>query len=123
MTGHHAVLPTPRATLVVIGGTSGIGLRTAQLAAAEGVEVIVAGRDRRRLDAALATLPAGARGKVVDTASRDSLRTFFDDIARVDMLFTPGTSYTVSPFETDDPAAAHRPFDGKFWAQYRAVHA
>ena len=36
-------------TLVVIGGSSGIGLRTAQVAAAQGARVIIGGRDRRRL--------------------------------------------------------------------------
>lgn len=123
MTDNSPADRTKPVTLVVIGGTSGIGLRTAQLAAADGVRVIVGGRDRQRLDAALATLPASASGRAVDATSRASLRAFFAAIPSVDMLFTPGTCYTVSPFETEDEAAAHSPFDGKFWPQYWAVHA
>ena len=36
-------------TVVVIGGTSGIGLETARLARAEGAEVVVTARDANRL--------------------------------------------------------------------------
>ena len=84
-------------TLVVIGGSSGIGLRTAQVAAAQGARVIIGGRDRRRLDEALKTLPQNAIARQVDAFSSTSLTAFFDDLPVVDMLFTPGTNYTVTP--------------------------
>ena len=84
-------------TLVVIGGSSGIGLRTAQVATAQGARVIIGGRDRRRLDEALKTLPQNAIARQVDAFSSTSLTAFFDDLPVVDMLFTPGTNYTVTP--------------------------
>jgi NAD(P)-dependent dehydrogenase (short-subunit alcohol dehydrogenase family) len=37
-------------TVVVIGGTSGIGLETARRARAEGADVVIAGRDPERLE-------------------------------------------------------------------------
>ena len=110
-------------TLVVIGGSSGIGLRTAQVAAAQGARVIIGGRDRRRLNEALKTLPQNAIARQVDAFSSTSLTAFFDDLPVVDMLFTPGTNYTVTPFAQATEEQARSPFEGKFWPQYWAVHA
>ena len=44
-------------TVVVIGGSAGIGLETARRARAEGADVILTGRNPERLE------PAGARGR------------------------------------------------------------
>jgi NAD(P)-dependent dehydrogenase (short-subunit alcohol dehydrogenase family) len=45
-------------TVVVIGGSAGIGLETARRARAEGADVIVTGRDPGRLERAAAELGA-----------------------------------------------------------------
>ena len=45
-------------TVVVMGGSSGIGLATAQKAAQAGAKVVITGRDSARLSAALAQLPS-----------------------------------------------------------------
>ena len=108
-------------TLVVIGGSSGIGLRTAQVAAAQGAQVIIGGRDRQRLDEALKTLPQNAIARQVDAFSSTSLAAFLN-LPVVDMLFTPGTNYTVTPSPRRPEEQARSPFEGKFWPQYRAVH-
>jgi NAD(P)-dependent dehydrogenase (short-subunit alcohol dehydrogenase family) len=46
--------------IVVVGGTSGMGLATAQVLAAEGASLVLAGRDRERAERAVASLPEGA---------------------------------------------------------------
>ena len=43
-------------TVVVIGGSSGIGLAVARRSLADGATVVIAGRSRQRLDAACAEL-------------------------------------------------------------------
>ena len=48
----------PGQTVVVIGGSSGIGLETARRARAEGADVILTGRDPERLQRAAAELGA-----------------------------------------------------------------
>ena len=45
--------------IVVLGGSSGIGLATAQAAAREGATVVIASSRKARIDEALATLPTG----------------------------------------------------------------
>jgi len=44
------------AAVVVIGGSSGIGLAVARRSLADGATVVIAGRSRQRLDAACAEL-------------------------------------------------------------------
>ena len=48
--------------VVVLGGSSGIGLATARAAAREGATVVIASSRKSRVDEALATLPTGTGG-------------------------------------------------------------
>jgi NAD(P)-dependent dehydrogenase (short-subunit alcohol dehydrogenase family) len=56
-------------TILITGGTTGIGLATAQLLSAEGAKVIVTGRNPETLAAAKAQLPAGVIILKSDSAS------------------------------------------------------
>lgn len=110
-------------TLVIIGGTSGIGLRAARLAVQRGARVIVGGRDEARLAAAVGSIGAGAEGWPVDNTDRTSLKDFFARLPQVDGLFTPAASYQVAGIAEADEATARSPFEGKFWPQYWTVQA
>lgn len=77
------------ATVVVIGGSSGIGLRVAELAAQGGASILLGGRDQSRLDAAANALHA--HGTTVDVVRVDahdetSLTAFFDRAPAFDHL-------------------------------------
>ena len=78
-------------TVVVIGGSAGIGLETARRARAEGAEVILTGRDPGRLDRAARELGA-RRAAAFDVGDPASLERFFRDLpAPVDhVLVTAG---------------------------------
>ena len=66
-------------TVVVIGGSAGIGLETARLARIEGAEVVLAARDPVRLEQAAKEL--GARSSTAfDATDFDRLREFFDEL-------------------------------------------
>src|SRR4051794_41984986 len=79
--------------VVVLGGTSGIGLATAQLAAAEGATVVVASSNPERVDSALANLPVDAEGYALDLRREEEIRDLFERLGEVDHLaFTPGGS-------------------------------
>jgi NAD(P)-dependent dehydrogenase (short-subunit alcohol dehydrogenase family) len=92
--------------VVIIGGSSGIGLETARLALAEGALATIAGRSEDRLRKAAQGLstPAGhdasnrLRTVVADIAEESSIRSLFDGETRVDHIFVsagelkPGTA-------------------------------
>lgn len=56
-------------TAAVAAGTAGLGLRTAQALASEGVRVVVCGRDEARLASALVEIGHGAQGFVCDVST------------------------------------------------------
>ncbi|MEV7244392.1 SDR family oxidoreductase [Streptomyces sp. NPDC093248] len=78
-------------TAIVTGGTSGIGLATAQRFAAEGAYVFITGRRKEALDAAVESIGAGVTGiqsDVSDLAGLDRLYAAVEQQGRrVDVLF------------------------------------
>jgi len=71
--------------VVIIGGTSGMGLATAQAALGEGFEVIIAGRNKEKLDTAFQSVPS-ASGGIVDARDSASLEAFFSGVGPFDHL-------------------------------------
>ena len=66
-------------TVVVIGGSAGIGLETARRACAEGADVILTGRNAERLERA--AIEVGAQSTAAfDATGSDSLERFFRDL-------------------------------------------
>jgi NAD(P)-dependent dehydrogenase (short-subunit alcohol dehydrogenase family) len=89
-------------TVVVLGGSAGIGLETARRARADGAEVILTGRDPQRLDQAAQEL--GARSTAAfDVTDPDRLATFFGDLAGpVDHVMVSGSGPYYAPLADMD---------------------
>lgn len=64
--------------VVVVGGSSGIGLETARLALAAGASVTIAGRSEDRLRRAAADLGGAVRSVVADVTDDGSVKALFD---------------------------------------------
>ncbi|MCV7421696.1 SDR family oxidoreductase [Mycobacterium yunnanensis] len=93
-------------TVLVIGGTSGIGLGVARAVADRGATVIVASRRRSSVDRALAELPAGARGTTVDLADPGALDRLVDEVGEVDhLVYTAGEPLEMSALADLTPDA------------------
>ena len=89
-------------TVVVIGGSAGIGLETARRARAEGADVILTGRNRDRLDGAASEV--GARSTAsFDAHDLAALEEFFGHLeAPVDhVMVTAGRPYYSPLVEMD----------------------
>ena len=72
--------------VVIIGGTSGFGIATAKAASAERASVIAASSKKTNVDRALAELPAGAEGHVLDVTQESAVSDFFSTIGEFDHL-------------------------------------
>src|SRR5687767_7546625 len=76
------------ATVVILGGSSGIGLATARAAQSEGAHVIVTGRSKARLERAGAELGPAARTVTLDVNDEPGTARFFAGLEGLDHLFT-----------------------------------
>ena len=102
-------------TVVVIGGSAGIGLETARRARAEGAEVILTARDPDRLAHAARELGA-LSSAAFDAAEPDRLAQFFQDLPTpIDhVMLTAGRPYYARLAELDF-ARARREVDEHLW--------
>ena len=64
-------------TVVLIGGTAGMGLETARLARAEGADVVLTGRNPERLERAALDVEARSTA-AFDANDATALKRFFD---------------------------------------------
>jgi NAD(P)-dependent dehydrogenase (short-subunit alcohol dehydrogenase family) len=97
--------------IVVLGGSSGIGLAVAQAAAREGAMVVIASSRRARVDEALNTLPKGTEGHAFDLADAPAVRAVFERLGNFDhLVFTAGESLQLDRLTNTDSEAAKRLF-------------
>jgi NAD(P)-dependent dehydrogenase (short-subunit alcohol dehydrogenase family) len=102
-------------TVVVIGGSAGMGFETARLARAEGADVVLAGRDPDRLKRAAAELGALSTA-AFDATDSEALGRFFGDLpAPIDHVMVTGPGPYYAPLAELDRERAHRDFDAHLW--------
>jgi NAD(P)-dependent dehydrogenase (short-subunit alcohol dehydrogenase family) len=107
--------PMQDASVVVIGGSSGIGLATAMLTSAAGARVTIAGRDEVRLAAALESLPGDAQGVALDVADEVAVRDLFDSFDHIDHVATLAGTHVSGALADLDTGALRGPVDNRFW--------
>ena len=111
-------------TIVILGGSSGIGLATAEQAMAEGARVIITGRNRDTLDGAAARLGNRVRAVALDSSDEAGMRKLFDDLESVDHIFSNAGSVVRDAKLTADIATMRGAMDVRFWgAVYAAKFA
>jgi NAD(P)-dependent dehydrogenase (short-subunit alcohol dehydrogenase family) len=109
-------------TVVLIGGSAGIGLETARLAREEGAEVILTGRDPERLARAVEKVGA-SDSAAFDAADPDALARFMADAPALDhVLVTAGRPY-YAPLAEFDFDLAKRELDAHLWLPMHLARA
>jgi NAD(P)-dependent dehydrogenase (short-subunit alcohol dehydrogenase family) len=105
--------------VVVVGGSSGIGLATAELAGKQGAHVIVASRNAERLDAVAERLNAIAIP--VDVTDDRSVANLFRNSGPVDHVVVTAAQLRTGPFRTVSMDDVRATMEGKFWSAWRVA--
>jgi NAD(P)-dependent dehydrogenase (short-subunit alcohol dehydrogenase family) len=114
--------PLEGASVVVIGGSSGIGLATARMARAAGARVTIAGRDPARLEAA--RVSADVDAVATDVSDEDQVRALFEQVGHVDHVAVLSGAAVSGLITETETAALRVPMEVRFWGSvYVAKHA
>lgn len=101
--------------VLVIGGTSGIGLGVAHAVADRGAIPFVASRRQASVGRALAELPGGARGATIDLTDPSALGRLADDVGEIDhLVYTAGEPLELPSLADTTPAVANSFFQTRF---------
>ncbi len=110
--------------VVVVGGTSGIGLAVAKAVLADGATVVVGSHNRAKIDAAVAALGMSATGGVLNVNDESSITAFFEQVGPLDhLVYTAGdwnrrNNNIGNNFDLTDAQAG---FGIRFWGALLAV--
>jgi NAD(P)-dependent dehydrogenase (short-subunit alcohol dehydrogenase family) len=110
--------------VVVIGGTSGIGLAVAAHSIADGAQVVVVSSRQTSVDAAITRLGKGATGQALDVLDTTAVSEFFDSLDMVDhLVYTAGEALSLMPISELDLARARSFFQTRYFGALTSVHA
>ncbi|MBY6089934.1 SDR family oxidoreductase [Maritimibacter alkaliphilus] len=108
-------------SILVIGGSSGIGFGVAKAARSVGADVTIASRDAQKV-ADATTRTGGGEGVTLDTSDAEALEAFFATRS-FDHVFCSAASTKVAAVKELPLEAAYASFNSKFWGAYRVARA
>jgi NAD(P)-dependent dehydrogenase (short-subunit alcohol dehydrogenase family) len=114
-------------TAIVTGGSKGLGLGIATRFAASGADVVIAGRGREALDAAVASIGKVAKGKVVaaqgDVSVADDVKRIYNEamkaFGKIDIVVNNAGTSRAGPFENLTDEILQTDLDQKLFAAVR----
>ena len=114
--------------IVIIGGSSGIGLATAKAAAARGARLVIGGRSAERLERAAAEIGGAVETREVDATDESAVAALFAKIGPLDHLavLVPAApdksiSAKLAPFIEMETGLFETIFRNRFWSQVWGV--
>src|SRR5712691_2025264 len=108
-------------TVVILGGSSGIGLATAKAAKAEGARVVITGRSPERLRAAQAELGGEVKAVALDVGDEAGTRALFAELERIDHVFITAGAVLFDPKLAPDAESIRPALDTRFWGAFYAA--
>jgi NAD(P)-dependent dehydrogenase (short-subunit alcohol dehydrogenase family) len=108
--------------VVIVGGSSGIGLAVAEKAASEGAKVVIISSKAERVQEAILSIGGDAGGQVVDVLDEGAVQSFFTKLGAFDhLVFTAGDSLHLQELGVMDLKQARRAFELRYWSALAAV--
>ncbi|TPG45251.1 SDR family oxidoreductase [Flavobacterium pectinovorum] len=108
--------------VVIIGGSSGIGLATAKSIASKGGNVIIVSSNQGRIDKALQEIAAESTGYAVDVTNEIEVKNLFEKVGSFDhLIFTAGENLILSNVEDTTLEDARNYFNIRYWGAFAAV--
>jgi NAD(P)-dependent dehydrogenase (short-subunit alcohol dehydrogenase family) len=110
-------------TVLIVGGSSGIGAAAAKAFAALGADVTIASRNQAKLDAVAADIGSSVRTAVLDTTDEASVEAFFAKAGRFDHVVISAAQTPGGPVRELALSDAYAAMNSKFWGAYRVARA
>jgi NAD(P)-dependent dehydrogenase (short-subunit alcohol dehydrogenase family) len=108
--------------VVILGGSSGIGLAVAEEAISQGAKVVIASSNRERVQKAVESVGGEVEGQAVDVSDERAVATLFAKLGPFDhLVFTAGDSLHLHDLASTDLTGARRAFELRYWAALAAV--
>lgn len=110
-------------TVVVIGGSSGIGLETARLALQQGAHVTIAGRSAEKLSKAQFHLGNNVRTVVADVTNTASVNRIFEPLDRIDHVFISAGGLSMGKILDTEPDEFRQGLEERIFGALHVVRA
>jgi len=114
--------------VVIVGGSSGIGLAVAEEAAAQGANVLIGSSNAERIQKAMGSIAGEVEGQAVDVSDERAVESFFGKVGSFDhLIYTAGDSLHLQDLASTDLSQARRAFELRYWsalavAKYGSPH-
>jgi NAD(P)-dependent dehydrogenase (short-subunit alcohol dehydrogenase family) len=108
--------------VIIIGGSSGIGLAVAEEAAAQGANVVIVSSNAERVQEAVKSIGGNVRGEAVDVSDEKAVERFFTNIGAFDhLVFTAGDNLQLHELADTDLKQARCAFELRYWSALATV--
>jgi NAD(P)-dependent dehydrogenase (short-subunit alcohol dehydrogenase family) len=108
--------------VLILGGSTGIGLATAKAAAQRGAMVTIVSSNEAKLQQALQQLPPGAKTHQLDLSSEEAIKAFFEAGEPIDhLVYTAGENLQLGQVDTLSIEVAKSFWQIRYWGALAAV--
>jgi NAD(P)-dependent dehydrogenase (short-subunit alcohol dehydrogenase family) len=110
--------------IVLLGGSSGIGLAVAQQVVVQGAHAVIASSNQERLQKAADSLGGDAEGRRLDLSDESSIELFFQELGAFDhLVYTAGDTLQLDELAAMDLKKARGAFELRFWSAVAAANS
>ena len=108
--------------VVILGGSSGIGLAVAEQAAAQGAKVVLSSSNAERLQKAVKSIGREAQGEALDVSDESAVEAFFANLGPFDhLVYTAADNLQLQNLANTNLKQARSFFEVRYWSALAAV--